>query len=619
MNFKNINLLLLFIFIFFLTNAQTVKTFAGLQTDTPKYNVNALTIRNFPKDSAYFSAPMGIEIDTAGRIYISNEHNIYFIYNGIARLVAGYALDPTDGGAAQSKDGIGIVARFSRPAGLALNPTTNDIYVADMDNNQVRLVEHFINNSTNQTVSTHAGFFTLNGGHLDGTNAAAKFSQPIGIARASNGDIYIADRANHCIRKISNGNVTTIAGKVGVIGNANGIGTNASFSAPFNLILDGNSLLVADFGNSAIRKIDLSNNNVTDLITTGLFGPTDLCKVNNTLFIAEKLTVKKYEGNVLSLYAGNGNDNGYADGLGVAARFEEISGIVFNPKDGFLYVADMGNNVIRTISPNTRPVCNFVVSSTAVTKGQTVILKNTSTGKPKTFKWTITPTSYTLLNNSKLTDSILYLACNQTGAYTVKLFVSNDVGMDSLQKNGYITVSSVTAKPNVDFYATNIVPALNEIIDLIDISANEPLTWKWRISPLTFIWQGGTDSTSRIPKVRFTNGSNYTVTLIAGNGQGSNSLTKTAYIMVNASSLNYLQTGKGLVYYPNPSNAELTIENATDGVIKIIDMQGKIVLSQQVSDTNNIIQVSSLSNGCFISVFIDSNGRQYTNKLIISR
>ena len=89
--------------------------------------------------------------------------------------------------------------------------------------------------------------------------------------------------------------------------------------------------------------------------------------------------------------------------------------------------------------------------------------------------------------------------------------------------------------------------------------------------------------------------------------------------MVNASSLNSLQTGKGLVYYPNPSNAELTIENATDGVIKIIDMQGKIVLSQQVSDTNNIIQVSSLSNGCFISVFIDSNGRQYTNKLIISR
>ncbi len=601
-------------------NAQLVKTFAGVQQNgTGGYNVNAQTIRNFNKDSAYFSAPLGIEIDTAGRVYISNEHNIYFIYNGIARLVAGYALDPTDGGAAQSKDGAGIVARFSRPAGLALNPTTNDIYVADMDNNQVRLVERFINNSTSQTVSTHAGKFLLNGSHLDGLNADAKFNQPIGIARASNGDIYIADRANHCIRKISNGNVTTIAGKAGIPGNANGTGTNATFKAPYNLIIDGNTLLVADFGNSAIRKIDLSNNAVTDYITTGLFDPTDLCKVNNTLFITEKLTVKKYEGNVLSLYAGSSIDNGYKDGIGSVARFEEISGITYNKKDGQLYVVDMGNNIIRTISPNNRPVTNFVASSTTVTKGQTVIIRNTSTEKPTAFRWTITPSSYGLLNNSKLTDSVLFLNFTQTGAYSVKLWVSNTAGMDSLLKNSYISVSSVTAAPVVNFMASKTMPILNEKIDLIDMSANEPTAWKWRISPPTFIWQDGTDSTSRIPKIKFTNGNNYNVTLFVTNAQGTSQLTKNAYITVNVSSIKNINTLATLNIYPNPANEQITINNLEVGNLTVLNLQGKVIANYSILEKQNLeLNTSGMLNGCYLIVWQGKEG-VLSKKVIVAR
>lgn len=609
--------LLFSIFLINKANAQLVKTFAGVQ-GAPSYNVNAQTIRNFDKDSVYFSAPTGIEIDTAGRIYITNEHNIFFIYNGIARLVAGYALDPTDGGAAQSKDGSGIVARFNSPAGLALNPTTNDIYVADLFNNQVRLVEHFINNSTSQNVSTHAGTFTLNGGHLDGTNISAKFNQPHGIARASNGDIYIADRANFCIRKISGGNVTTIAGKVGIQGKANGIGTNATFSSPFNLIIDGNSLLVADLGNSAIRKIDLSNNNVTDYITTGLLDPTDLCKVNNTLFITEKLTVKKYEGNVLSLYAGSSIDNGYKDGVGSTARFEEITGITFNPKDGLLYVVDKGNNIIRTISPNNRPVTNFVASSTSVTKGQTVIIRNTSSEKPTAFRWTITPSSFTFLNNSKLTDSVLYLNFTQTGAYSVKLWVSNNAGSDSLLKNSYISVSSVTAAPVVDFKASKTTPILNEKIDLIDMSANEPTSWKWRISPPTFIWQDGTDSLSRIPKVKFTNGNNYTVTLIATNAQGSNQLTKNAYITVNVSSINNVSKLSALNIYPNPANNSVTIKNINSGKLTVLDYQGKVVEAFSIIENQDIeLNTSNMQNGCYVILWQGIEG-VLSKKLIIA-
>ena len=123
---------------------QSVRTHAGLA-----YNGSGsyTGYRTNKKDSVLFSAPMGIEVDTAGRLYVSNEHNIFWISGNTAFLAAGYALDPTEPGAADSKDFAGSQARFSRPAGLAIHPVTNELIIADLDNNQIRKMEspnHFI-------------------------------------------------------------------------------------------------------------------------------------------------------------------------------------------------------------------------------------------------------------------------------------------------------------------------------------------------------------------------------------------------------------------------------------------------------------------------------------------
>ena len=203
---------------------------------------------------------MGIDIDTLGRLYVSNEHNVFWVKADRAFLAAGYTLDPTYPSAADSKDGGGSIARFSRPAGLAVNPKTNELMIADLDNNQIRKMEPYINNATQQIVGTHAGVKLFNGAHLDAANSSAKFNGPVGIAVAANGDIYVADRNSHVIRKISGGSVTTIAGMPGAAGYVNATGTAARFSAPYNVYVDGNDLLVADYGNGAIRKINLSNN-----------------------------------------------------------------------------------------------------------------------------------------------------------------------------------------------------------------------------------------------------------------------------------------------------------------------------------------------------------------------
>ncbi len=572
--------------------------------------------RNNHKDSVLFSAPMGIEIDTAGRLYVSNEHNLFWIQGNTAFLAAGYTLDPNEPGAADSKDGAGSTARFSRPAGLAINPNTNEMMICDADFNQIRKMERYINNSTQQIVTTFAGVKLLNGSHLDAANASAKFNGPIGIAVAPNGDIYVADRNSHCIRKISGGNVTTIAGLAGSSGHINGSGSSARFSAPFNVYIDGNDLLVADYGNSAIRKINLSTNAVTDLITTGLFGPKDICKVGSVIYIAESLCVKRYENNVLSIYAGSNSQQGYVDADGTTARFEDITGIVYNPRDNMLYVVDKGNNVVRSISPNSRPVCSFTTSTTTATKGQTIILKSTSGNQPNLFKWTITPANYTLLNNSTLNDSLLYISFSQTGTYSVKLFVSNQSGADSLLKSNHIAISSVTAAPVADFMASKTTPIVNEVISLIDLSVNTPTSWTWRISPGNFIWMNGTDSNSKIPNVKFTNGNNFTITLIVSNTEGSHFISKPDYIKVNGTSVISQKHSHVFNAYPNPVNDILNVNLFTQAKIQIVDMHGRVVLDTEANAGIMELNTADLSHGTY-TILVQTNEGIFSKKIIV--
>ncbi|MDP2175717.1 MAG: T9SS type A sorting domain-containing protein [Bacteroidota bacterium] len=584
-------------------HSQTVSKLAGQQyVGNGKYN----DLRDKLKDSVWFSAPMGIEIDTSGRIYVSNEHNIFWISGNTCYLAAGTMLDPLESGSADSKDFAGIVSRFARPAGLSINSNTNEMFVADLDNNQIRTVEKFINIATQQAVTTFSGVRIFsNPLHLDGAKATARFNAPAGIAVASNGDVYIADRANHCIRKISGGTVSTIAGSPGNSGKVNGIGSVARFTAPYNVFIDGNNLLVCDFGNTAIRKINLSNNEVTDLITTGLSGPRDICRVGSALMIAEELCIKKYENNVLSVYVGNANVSGYVNAVGTSARFNDITSLVYDERKKLIYAVDMGNNVIRSISLDLKPVSNFTASSTAATKGQTIILRSTSNNMPTSFKWSITPSNtYTLLNNSKLTDSLIYISFSQAGAYTVKLWVANTSGADSLQKNNHIAVSSVTAAPVADFSASKLMPTINEVIDLIDLSTNSPASFKWRIQPATFEWAFATDSTSQFPKVKFLNIGKYQITLIATNDQGSNSLTKVDFINVQLTSVNSFLSQSTLIY-PNPCFNELNL--------KLKDNQSNVVIKNhfglkliELNSEENILKVdvSSFQNGLY---FIEIN------------
>lgn len=89
-------------------------------------------------------------------------------------------------------------------------------------------------------------------GSADGTNEVARFNSPLGVAVDRRGTVYVTDWKNATIRKVTavgtNWIVTTLAGQAGLTGSADGIGSAARFSSPFGIAADsGGNVYVTDW------------------------------------------------------------------------------------------------------------------------------------------------------------------------------------------------------------------------------------------------------------------------------------------------------------------------------------------------------------------------------------
>ena len=144
-------------------------------------------------------------------------------------------------------DGTGSAAQFYNPHGVAVD-SSGTVYVADRDNQRIRKI------TSAGVVTTLAGSGVA--GFADGTGSAAQFYTPKGVTVDSSGTVYVADRGNQRIRKITSaGVVTTLAGS-GVAGFADGTGSAAQFNTPLGVAVDSSgTVYVADYNNQRIRKI----------------------------------------------------------------------------------------------------------------------------------------------------------------------------------------------------------------------------------------------------------------------------------------------------------------------------------------------------------------------------
>ncbi|HXB72405.1 MAG TPA: hypothetical protein VNY05_29475 [Candidatus Acidoferrales bacterium] len=256
----------------------------------------------------------------------------------------------------------GTSASLDIPSSLAVDKTGN-IFFADITEHVVLRL-----NAATGVLTLVAGNGAYGFSGDNGPAASAQLSQPRGVAVDSAGNLYIADSANHRIRKVSGGVITTVAGNgnFGFSGD-NGPATGAQLYLPWGVAVDSTgSVYIADYGNNRIRKV--ANGVITTVAGngTGGFGGDNGAATSaqlnqpravavdsaDNLYLGDTSNsrIRKVSSGVITTVAGNGTagfggDNGPATG----AQLFFPSGVAVD-SSGNLYIADASNSRIRKVT-----------------------------------------------------------------------------------------------------------------------------------------------------------------------------------------------------------------------------------------------------------------------------
>ena len=280
-----------------------ITTFAGNGNVGPTGNGGQAT-------AAELDYPQGIAVDGNNNVYlceigenqvrkITASTGVITLFAGVEQSTGGYS---GDGGQATAAD-------FNNPEGVCASGSPGNIYIADMSNNRIRVV------NSSGIINTYAGNGTA--GHTgDGGQAtAAELDNPTGVALDASGNLYIADMLNNRIRKVTTaGGISTFAGTgtAGFSGDG-GQATAAELDKPNDVKVDASgNVYIADMSNNRIRKVTTAG------IISTITGTTT---------------------------AGYSGDGGYA----TAAELDAPSGIALDASTN-VYIADNGNYRVRKVS-----------------------------------------------------------------------------------------------------------------------------------------------------------------------------------------------------------------------------------------------------------------------------
>jgi uncharacterized protein (TIGR03437 family) len=313
-----------------------------------------------PATSAQLWFPEGIAVDSQGNLFIADHANNRVRKvspNGIITTVAGIgsAGFSGDGGPATS-------AQLNGTFAVAVDNAGN-LYIEDHDNWRIRKVSGGI-------ITTFAGG---GAGLGDGGPATSAMVGPAaGLALDSAGDLFIADTGRFRIRKVAtDGIITTIAGTGAPASSFSGDGgpaIDATLAPRAVAVDDSGALFIADRLNHRVRKVSVDgiittiagngtqgfSGDAAPAVSAHLESPRSLAVgLEGSLFIADTDRIRKVSSNgIISTVAGGGTLSGGAADGGPATSAQIDPWSLAADKLGNLFIADASHNRIRRVSPD---------------------------------------------------------------------------------------------------------------------------------------------------------------------------------------------------------------------------------------------------------------------------
>lgn len=560
--------------------------------------------------SATLRVASDVTLDASGNIYIADENNRRvrkINTSGIITTVAG------NGGITYSGDGVSALSTSITVTGVVVDDSGN-IFIADEGNNRVRKV------NPSGIISTVAGNGTAGYSGDGGTATAAMLNNPRRLALDGAHNLYISDKGNNVIRKVTpGGNISTIAG-TGVAGyNGDGISAiTARLYDPYGISVDDSgNVFVAEISNHRVRKINTSGI-ITTVAGTGTSGyngdgtattrqlsyPWDVTTDHaGNIFVADagNYMVRKINvaGN-LSTLAGTGTAGNSGDGgIALAATFNHPAGIALDTA-GNILIADYSNNKIRRISAGLSPI----TGTATLCIGAVVTLSNNTSGG----SWSTANPSIATVNSSGVVTGVAQ------GTATISYFISGSCGSSSVIKtvtvNGLPSVSAITGASSVCVGATI---TLNDTTSGGSWSSSMPSIASVNSSGLV---SGGIAGTVTISYTAFNSCGSTSVTKVMTVNPLPNAGTITGVTNVNVGSTITLTNGvSGGTWSAGNSNATISAAGVVTGI-----SAGSVLISYTATnscgsavDTMLVTVISSITPITGILTICDGNSTTLGN------